>query len=166
MSIVSVYCKCLLQVSIVSAYCECLLGVSIVPVVFMGSIHGCDSLIRFMDSIPWLDALIGRSAKGKMQTKKLRSAQTMCFTVANVRKAYCKCKCAVSSVKCTCTVSSVKCKCILDVQNHHPGALGTPLGIFIGLKMWKKQWFYCMFVPKGGGNKLLKHLEVPNPYNL
>ena len=39
MSIVSVHCKCLLQVSIVSVYCECLLSVSIVSVY-------CNCLLR------------------------------------------------------------------------------------------------------------------------
>ena len=42
MSIVSVYCKCLLQVSIVSVYCKCLLKASIVSIV---SVY-CKSLLR------------------------------------------------------------------------------------------------------------------------
>ena len=42
MFIVSVYCKCLLQVSIVSVYCKCLLRVSIVSIV---SVY-CNCLLR------------------------------------------------------------------------------------------------------------------------
>ena len=69
MSIASVYCKCLLQVSIVSVYCKCLLQVSIVGVHwkchwfdsliwFIDSIHWFDSLSRFIESIHWVDSLI------------------------------------------------------------------------------------------------------------
>ena len=69
MSIASVYCKCLLQVSFRSVYCKCLLQVSIVGVHwkchwfdsliwFIDSIHWFDSLSRFIESIHWVDSLI------------------------------------------------------------------------------------------------------------
>ena len=55
-SIASVYCKCLLQVSIASVYCRCPLEVSLIR--FIDLIHWFDSLSRFIESIHWVDSLI------------------------------------------------------------------------------------------------------------
>ena len=69
MSVASVYCKCLLQVSIVSVCCKCLLQVSVASVYckcplevslirFIDLIHWFASLVRFIESIHWVDSLI------------------------------------------------------------------------------------------------------------